>query len=160
MPGLNGIETTKQIMETDSNIKVIALSMHSEKIYVMGMLDGGASGYLLKTCSFKELHQSINIVFSGKTYLCPEITKIFINDSLDTGDEQKNFPLYMLTKREREVLQFIAEGYPTKSIAQKLKISVKTVDNHRANLKEKLDIHNTAQLTKFAIAQNITSLDL
>ncbi|MCK5684063.1 response regulator transcription factor, partial [bacterium] len=113
MPGLNGIETTKHIMETNPNIKVIALSMHSEKIYVKGMLDSGASGYLLKTCSFKELSQALNIVCAGETYLCPEITNSFVNDSLDPTDKQKNITLSMLTPRERDVLQFIAEGYQT-----------------------------------------------
>ena len=160
MPGLNGIETTKQIMKINSNIKVIALSMHSETIYVMGMLNNGASGYLLKTCAFKELHRSINIVLSGGTYLCPEITKLVLNGSLNSINGQKSTPMSMLTPREKEVLKLIAEGYLTKNIAQKLNISIRTVDNHRAKLKKKLDIHNIAQLTKFAIAQNLTSLDL
>jgi DNA-binding NarL/FixJ family response regulator len=160
MPGLSGIETTKQIREINSNIKVIALSMHSEKIYVMEMLNSGASGYLLKTCAFKELHRSINIVLSGETYLCPEIAKLVRNGSLNSIHGKKSTPMSILTPREKEVLQLIAEGYKTKDIAQKLKISIKTVDNHRAKLKKKLDIHNIAQLTKFAIAQNLISLDL
>jgi len=160
MPGLTGIETTKQIMEINSNIKVIALTMHSEKIYVMGMLNSGASGYLLKTCAFKELHHSINIVLSGETYLCPEITKQVINGSSNSMHGQKSTPMSMLTPREKEVLQLIAKGNQTKAIAQKLKISIRTVDHHRAKLNAKLDIHNIAQLTKFAIAQNLISLDL
>jgi len=160
MPGLNGIETTKQIMEINSNIKVIALSMHSEKIYVTGMFNSGASAYLLKTCAFKELHHSINIVLSGGTYLCPEITKLVIDGSLNSINGQKSTPMSMLTPREKEVLKLIAEGYLTKNIAQKLNISIKTVDNHRLKLRKKLDIHNIAQLTRFAIAQNLTSFDL
>jgi len=159
MPGLNGIETTKQIMEINSNIKIIALSMHSEKIYVMGMLNSGASAYLLKTCAFKELLRSINIVLSGETYLCSEIAKLITNGSLNSIHGKKSKSMSILTPRETEILQLIAEGYLTKNIAKKLKISIKTVDNHRAQLKKKLDIHNIAQLTKFAIAQNLTSLD-
>jgi len=159
MPGLSGIETTKQIREINSNIKIIALSMHSEKIYVMGMLNSGASAYLLKTCAFKELLRSINIVLSGETYLCSEIAKLITNGSLNSIHGKKSKSMSILTPRETEILQLIAEGYLTKNIAKKLKISIKTVDNHRAQLKKKLDIHNIAQLTKFAIAQNLTSLD-
>jgi len=159
MPGLSGIETTKQIREINSNIKIIALSMHSEEIYVMGMLNSGASAYLLKTCAFKELLRSINIVLSGETYLCSEIAKLITNGSLNSIHGKKSKSMSILTPRETEILQLIAEGYLTKNIAKKLKISIKTVDNHRAQLKKKLDIHNIAQLTKFAIAQNLTSLD-
>jgi len=158
MPDLNGIETTKQILAGNSNIKVIALSMHSAKVYVMGMLNAGASAYLLKTCSFKELGHAINIVLSGKTYLCPDVTHLVINNSLDSIRGQKSSPLYLLSPREREVLQLIAEGYPNKGIAEKLNISKKTVDAHRASLKKKLDIHSTAELTKFSIAEGITSI--
>jgi DNA-binding NarL/FixJ family response regulator len=160
MPGLNGIETTKLIREINSNIKIIALSMHSKKIYVMEMLNSGASAYLLKTCAFNELHRSINIVLSGEIYLCPEIAKLVRNGSRNSIQGQKSTPMSILTPREKEVLQLIAEGYQTKDIAQKLKISTKTVDVHRAKLNKKLDIHNIAQLTRFAIAQNLTPLDL
>jgi DNA-binding NarL/FixJ family response regulator len=159
MPGLNGVETTKQILEMNSDIKVIALSMHSEKVYVEGMLNIGASAYLLKTCAFNELLHSINIVLSGKKYLCPETSNLIINDSLNSLQEQSSTPLSILSPREREILKLIAEGYSTKKIAKKLTISKKTVDNHRANLKNKLDIHSTANLTKFAIAQAITSIN-
>ena len=133
MPGLNGIETTKQILEINSNIKIIALSMHSEKIYVMGMLNSGASAYLLKTCAFKELRHSINVVLSGETYLCPEITRLVVNNSLNFIHGQKNTSLSTLTPREKEVLQLIAEGQVTKSIAQKLKILI--VDDEPLSLK-------------------------
>lgn len=160
MPGLNGIQTTKQILQINSDIKVLALSMHSEKVYVMGMLNSGASAYLLKTCSIKELYNAINIVLSGKIYLCPDIKSQIVDESLDSNHGEKRTLLSILTQREREVLKLIAEGYLTKSIAHQLTISTKTVDVHRANLKKKLGIHGTAQLTKFAITHEITSIDL
>jgi DNA-binding NarL/FixJ family response regulator len=158
MPDLNGIEATKQILANNSNVKVIVLSMYSEKIYVIGMLNAGASAYLLKTCSFRELHHAINIVLSGKTYLCPDVAHLVVNKSLDSNGGQKTSLLSVLSQREREVLQLIAEGHQNKAIAVKLKISNKTVENHRANLKNKLDIHSTAELTKFSIAEGVTAL--
>ena len=160
MPDLNGMETTRQILASTSDIKIIALSMHSEKIYVMGMLNAGASGYLLKSCSFSELLKAIYIVLSGKKYLSSEIAHLATADSLNSIRNQNISALSMLSKREREVLQLIAEGHKSKIIAEKLNISRKTVDVHRANLKKKLDIHNTAELTKFAIDKGITSLVL
>ncbi len=160
MPGLNGIQTTKQILQINSDIKILALSMYSEKAYVIGMLHVGASAYLLKTCSINELYNAINIVLSGKTYLCQDIKSLVVDDTLDSIHGEKISSLNMLTQREREVLKLIAEGYLTKSIAQQLTISTKTVDAHRANLRKKLNIHSTAQLTKFAITQEITSVDL
>ena len=160
MPDLNGMETTRQILASTSDIKIIALSMHSEKIYVMGMLNAGASGYLLKSCSFSELLKAIYIVLSGKKYLSSEIAHLATAKSLNSIRNQNISVLSMLSKREREVLQLIAEGHKSKIIAEKLNISRKTVDVHRANLKKKLDIHNTAELTKFAIDKGITSLVL
>lgn len=160
MPGLNGIQTTKQILKINSDIKVLALSMHSEKVYVMGMLNGGAAAYLLKTCSIKELCNAINIVLSGKTYLCPDIKSQIVDEALDSIHGKKRTLLSILTQREREILKLITEGYLSKSIARQLLISTKTVDAHRANLKKKLGIHTTAQLTKFAITNEITSVDL
>ncbi len=155
MPDLNGIETTREILSVNPDIKVIALSMHTEKAYVIGMLNAGASAYLLKSCSFKELLFAMDSVLSGDKYLCPGITHLVIDNSIH---KQKVSIVSKLSQREKEVLQLISEGHKNKAIAQQLKISIKTVDVHRINLKKKLNIHSVAELTKFAIAEGITSV--
>lgn len=157
MPGLNGMEATRQIVRKNPRIKVIALSMHMEKVYVTGMMNAGASGYILKSCSFKELLKCIRTVLSGESFLCREVKHLVkINGGgPDPGKRVSVFSL--LSAREREVLQLIAEGHKSKDIAQKLNISVKTIDIHRTHLKAKLNIHSIAELTKFAIAEGLTS---
>jgi NarL family two-component system response regulator LiaR len=148
MPDLNGIDATKQILSINSNIKVIALSMYSDKAYVTGMLNAGVSGYLIKSCSFKELLLAINTVLSGKIYLCEKVTPTVV---------KKSDP--KLSPREREVLQLLSEGQKTNTIAEKLNISPKTVSTHIANIKTKLNSHSIAALTKFAISQGITTIE-
>lgn len=158
MPGLNGIEAARQVLADTPNVKIIALSMHSDRSYVRGMLMAGASGYLLKSCAFEELASAIRTVMSGKTYICPEISDIvrkeFV-DLLSTGDQTE---LSVLTDKEREVLQLIAEGVKTKDISEHIHISVKTVEARRRQIMEKLNIHSVAELTKFAIREGLTSL--
>jgi len=161
MPHLNGMEATKRILAENPEIKVVALSMHVEKIYVTGMINAGASGYVLKSCSFKQLLKCIQTVLSGKYYFCPEVRHLVSGGEPNsepgsiTGDRVSVFSI--LSKREREILQLIAEGSRSKAIAQILNISVKTVDIHRTNLKNKLNIYSVAELTKFAIAQGLTT---
>lgn len=157
MPGLNGMEATKQILIKHPDIKVMALSMHIEKIYVNGMISAGAKGYILKSCSYKELVSGIHTVLLGETFFCDE-AKILVDENIhsELGDELVSV-FSLLSKRERQVLQLIAEGHKSRTIAQNLKISVKTVDIHRTNLKTKLNIHSIAELTKFAIAEGLTS---
>ena len=157
MPHLNGIEATKQILNKNPEIKVIALSMHMEKIYVSGMLKAGASGYILKSCSFKELLTCIKTVLSGKYFFCKEVESIVSGEDYVPLDNKSISVVSLLSEREREVLQLIAEGYKSRAIAQKLHISVKTVDIHRTNLKTKLNIHSIAELTKFAITEGLTT---
>ena len=128
MPHLNGIEATKQILNKNPEIKVIALSMHMEKIYVSGMLKAGASGYILKSCSFKELLTCIKTVLSGKYFFCKEVESIVSGEDYVPLDNKSISVVSLLSEREREVLQLIAEGYKSRAIAQKLHISVKTVD--------------------------------
>jgi DNA-binding NarL/FixJ family response regulator len=157
MPELNGIEATKQILETNNQIKVIGLSMHIEKVYVTGMISAGASGYILKTCSFKELLKGIKTVISGEYYFCKEIKPLLVVKDGEIVKKNKSHSFSVLSMREREVLQLIAEGYISKEIAQKLKISPKTVDIHRKNVKTKLNIDSIAGLTKYAISEGLTS---
>ncbi|MCP3873815.1 MAG: response regulator transcription factor [Desulfobacteraceae bacterium] len=157
MPGLNGMEATKQIITNNPEIKVVALSMHMEKIYIMGMMSAGAAGYVLKSCSFKELLKCIKTVLAGKLYLCGEVRHM-IDTKNDSPINDSSVSIFsILSKREREVLQLIAEGHKSKEIAGKLNISIKTVDIHRTNLKAKLNVHSIAELTKVAITQGLTT---
>jgi DNA-binding NarL/FixJ family response regulator len=160
MPDLNGIEATKQIIENTPQTRVIALSMHSDKRFVIGMLRAGASGYLLKDCASQELANAIHQVAGGKKYLSPEITGVVIDDFL-VGATPEDVPsaASQLSSREREVLQLIAEGWSTKQIASHLFVSVKTIETHRRQIMKKLDLHSIADLTKYAIREGLTSIE-
>jgi DNA-binding NarL/FixJ family response regulator len=158
MPDLNGIDATRQILAEVKGVKVIALSMHSDKQYVDGMLRAGVSGYLLKDCAADELIQCIRTVLSGRICLSPGITGILVHEYLQPTKDQLLSAQTELSDREREVLQLIAEGHSTKDIAQSLHISIKTVETHRKNIMEKADLHTVAELTKYAIRHGLTSL--
>jgi len=158
MPDMNGIEATRQIIRPDSRIKVIALSVHSDKRFVIEMLNAGASGYLLKDCAFEELANAIRTVRSNRSYLSPAITDIMLNDYRHMLSKETLSVFSLLTAREREVLQLIAEGKTTKDIAAALSVSVKTIETYRQQIMEKLDIHSIAKLTKYAIKEGLTTL--
>ena len=159
MPDLNGIEATSQVLESLPEAKVIALSMHSDKRFVMGMLRAGAFGYLLKDCASRELASAIVSVASNKKYLSPDIAGVVIEDSLYGGRGEGETVSSLLSAREREVLQLIAEGWSTKQIAAHLYVSVKTIETHRRQIMKKLDLHNIADLTKYAIREGLTSVE-
>ncbi|MBN1972743.1 MAG: response regulator transcription factor [Sedimentisphaerales bacterium] len=158
MPGLNGIETTWRIVKDYPGVKIIGLSMHSSDKYVREMFKAGASGYLLKNCSFEELVEAIRAVMAGKTYISPAIGDMIIKEYAGKEGEGKT-AFSLLSQREREVLQLLAEGKTTKQIAQKLHISPKTVEAHRLRIMDKLHIDNIAQLTKFAIQEGLTEIE-
>ncbi len=159
MPGLNGIETTRQIIAKIPNVKVIALSMYSDRRFIMGMLSAGASGYLHKDCAFEELVQAIRTVAAGRTYLSPGIVDIVVKDYFHHMEKTDSSDLSTLTSREREVLQLLAEGSTVKEISLHLSLSVKTIETHRQQIMNKLNIHSIAKLTKYAIREGLTSLD-
>ena len=160
MPDLNGMEATTQIIESLPETKVIALSMHSDKRFVMGMLRAGASGYLLKDCASQELANAIFQVAGGKKYLSPEITGVIIDNVLQGGSsEELTTVSSVLSAREREVLQLIAEGWSTKQIASHMYVSIKTIETHRRQIMKKLDLHNIADLTKYALREGLTSIE-
>jgi DNA-binding NarL/FixJ family response regulator len=159
MPDLNGVEAARQIVGKVPDAKIIALSMHSDSLFVTEMLRSGASGYLLKDCAFDELALAIRAVASGKTYLSPSISGVVVEDYLHRLTKTNFASSEVLTDREREVLQLMAEGKSTKQIALKLNISVKTVETHRRQIMNKLDIHTVAELTKYAIRKGLTSLE-
>lgn len=156
MHGLNGLEATKQIIQIDSNIKVIALSMHSEKRFVIGMLKAGAYGYLLKDSSSEELIIAILSVSRNDKYISQKISNVLIENigAMESDDYSDQ-----LSIREREVLQLISEGHSSKEIGELLFLSPKTVDVHRTNIMHKLDLFTLQDLTKYAIKNGITSLD-
>ena len=159
MQEMNGIEATRQIIEGNPDIKVIVLSMHSERQIVIGSFRAGASGYLLKDSSSTELVDAIRTVHFGRKYLSQQISDIVLQEISDVKKDSEEIGVDLLTKRENEILQLIAEGNTTKHIAEVLFISPKTVESHRANIMEKLDIHNLPELTKYAIRAGLTSLD-
>ena len=155
MPDLNGIEATRQITRESPQVKVIALSMHSSKRYVTEMFKAGASGYLLKNCDFEELADAVRIVAGGKTYISPSISDVVVQDYVN-GSVEEDSAFSVLTRREREVVQLLAEGKTTKQAALCLYISPKTVEVHRLNIMKKLNIDGIAQLTRYAIQEGLT----
>ncbi len=162
MPDLNGLEAMRQILSARPQIKVIALSMHADRRYVTGMLSAGASGYILKHCAFEELVQAIHIVLSNQVYLSPAIAGIVVQELAQPkrARTRRSSPnIQALTSREREVLQLISEGHSAREIARRLHLSVKTIETHRRQMMEKLEIHSVADLTKFAIREGLTSLE-
>ena len=158
MPGLNGIEATRQILALGDNVKVLALSMHADKRFVMGALSAGASGYVLKDCAFEELVQAIHAVAMNQTYLSPSIADIVV-ESYRRSQPSPNQLFSVLTPREREVLQLLTEGTSIKGTASLLRVSTKTIETHRQHIMEKLHTHSVAELTKYAIREGMTSLD-
>jgi two-component system response regulator NreC len=157
MPGLNGIGATRQIVARSPGIKVVALSLHSDRPYVTQMLEAGASGYLLKGCSFKELARAIKAVVAGQMYLSPRITRIVVEDYVHRLTETNSLTPPALTPRQREVLKLLTEGKSTNEIASLLEVSVKTIGTHRWRIMKKLSVHSVAELTKYAIREGLTT---
>jgi DNA-binding NarL/FixJ family response regulator len=156
MPGLNGLEAAARVANEFPYVHVIILSMHANEEYVLQALRAGAAGYLLKDADPTELELAVTAVARGETYLSPPVSKHVIADYVRrVGDESSS--LVQLTPRQREVLQLIAEGHTTKEIARMLGISVKTVGTHRAQLMERLDIHDIAGLVRYAIRVGLVS---
>lgn len=158
MPGMNGIEATRQITAELHGVKVLCLSMHASEKFVGEGFEGGASGYLLKECAFEEMLMAIRAVMANRTYVSPAVAGPMI-DEYRTLRSVHASSLSRLTGREREVLQLVAEGHSTKDIAGRLHLSVKTIDTHRRRIMEKLTIHSVAGLTKYAIRYGLTASD-
>jgi DNA-binding NarL/FixJ family response regulator len=158
MPDLNGIEATRQIINALPRTKVIALSMHADKRYVMEMLKAGASGYILKDNAYEELASAIRTAMRNRTYLSPQVAETVIGDYVKLAMTANDSAFSLLSAREREVLQLFAEGKSTAQIAESLYLSVKTVETYRQHIMEKLNIRSIAELTKYAIREGLTSL--
>ena len=158
MPELNGIEATRQVLQENPDIKIVALSMHSDRHFVTGMLKAGAKAYLLKDCAGVELIKAVREVLLDRYYISEDISTSVLNGYVGklVGEDEEAAEL---SGREREVLQLIAEGKPTQEIANTLFISVKTVEAHRSKIKLKLKINSIPELTKYAIRKGLTSLE-
>ena len=156
MPGLNGLEVAGRLATLDASIRVVILSMHVSEEYVLRALRAGCAGYLLKASAVSELEVAIRAVTRGETYLSPAVSKPVVDDYVRrTGGATD--PLEALTPRQREVLQLVAEGNSTKEIAQRLGLSPKTVETHRAQLMERLGVHEVSGLVRFAVRVGLVS---
>jgi DNA-binding NarL/FixJ family response regulator len=159
MPDLNGMEASRQILDKHPGIKILGLSMHSNRRFIADMLSAGVCGYMLKESLFDELILAIRTIMTGDTYLSPRITGIVIEDYISRLAKDETSHSDVLTGREREVLQLLAEGKSTKQIAGQLHVSVKTIESNRRQIMNKLSIDSVAELTKYAIREGLTSLD-
>jgi len=158
MPKMNGIEATKELKKKMAEVKVIAVSMHSDKQYVKGVLEAGADGYLLKNCTYRQLTDAIQSVHAGKKFLSEDITELVINGYLDSSESTSDSYSH-LSDREKEIFLLFADGRTTREIGEKLFISVKTVGTHKQNILEKLDLKTTADMVKYALRKGIIQLD-
>jgi DNA-binding NarL/FixJ family response regulator len=155
MPGLNGLEAAERIHGIHPQTKIIILSMHASEEYVAQALKAGASGYLLKDAATSELEMALKSVAAGQFYLSPAISRQVVDNYLRGGPTG----VELLTPRQREILQLVAEGKSTREIAEILHLSVKTVETHRAQLMERLDIHDVAGLIRYALRKGLISAD-
>ena len=160
MPGLNGIEATRQIVSEVGGVRVLCLSMHGSARFVEAAFEAGASGYLLKDSATEELSLAVDTVLAGRTYVSPAIAGEALDSMLHHARWPAGTAFSRLTSREREVLQLLAEGRSTREIAGRLCLSLKTVYYHREQLMEKLDIRSVAGLTRYAIEQGLTGVEL
>ncbi len=160
MPGLNGLETTRQLKKRHPKTKILILTMHDNEEYIFETLRAGASGYLVKRTAPEELISAIHAVNRGESFLSPSISKRVIAGYIRVGqsEQEEDEAFEKLTDREREVLQLIAEGRVNREIAELLHISIKTVETHRSHIMEKLNIRNIAELTQYAIRKGLISL--
>ncbi len=157
MPGMSGLDATKQLREHAPQIKVLVLSVHSNRDYIFRIIQAGAHGYVSKESSPNELLQAIESVYQGETFCTPEVAQAALHQLVQNGGRSE--PFSQLTAREREVLVLIAEGQSNKEIANRLGIGVRTIETHRERIMRRLGIHSVAGLTKFAIANGLVPLE-
>ena len=158
MNEMNGIDATRQLTKSIPDVRVLALSMHSDSRYVKQMLEAGAMGYLVKENAFEEMAAALRSVLTGRLYVSPQASGSILQD-IAQGQGTEGEAVSPLTLREKETLQLIAEGHSTAEIAERLFVSVKTVETHRKKIMDKLDLRSVAELTKYAIREGITSVD-
>lgn len=159
MSDLNGIDATSQITKQMPSVKVLAFSTHIDWRFVREMLKAGATGYLTKDCAYEELVDAIHTVAANQTYFSSGIADIIRREYVQKQSKADNSVFSLLTPRERETLQLMAEGKSTKDIALHLELSMKTIETYRQHIMAKLNIHSLAELTKYAIREGLTSLE-
>jgi DNA-binding NarL/FixJ family response regulator len=157
MPGLSGFEVAQKLSALIPSPRVVILSVHDSEEYVVKALRAGCAGYLLKDSAVSELEVAVRAVARGESYLSPPISKQVVADYLRRTGSSVSSPLEMLTLRQREILQLVAEGHTSKDIAQKLGLSFKTVENHRAHIMERLGVHDLTGLVRFAVRAGLVS---
>lgn len=159
MPGLNGIEAIRRIMEEAPGVRVLCLSVHTEKRLVTAVMDAGAAGYVLKDCLYEELIRAVRAVVAQQVYISPGIAGVLMQAYRERQATSQKSAFSQLTGRELEVVQLIAEGYSTKAIAERMHVSAKTVGTHREHILQKLQLNGTADLTRYAIQEGIVSVE-
>ncbi|MBN2819080.1 MAG: response regulator transcription factor [Bacteroidales bacterium] len=157
MPEMNGMEATRHLKKKLPEVKIVALSMHSDKQFVKGMLEAGTDAYLLKNCTHQQLLEAVHSVYNGKKYLSEDITELVISGYLD-GSNVVDDKYAELSEREKEIFLLLAEGVSTREIGEKLFISVKTVGTHKQNILEKLDLKNNSDIVKYALKKGLIHL--
>ena len=156
MPKMDGISIISQIKKQSQDMKILVLTMHKDEEYIMEAFKSGIDGYCIKTTTGKELLNAIRIVLAGRRYISPDIYDMVLKGFIDRRETTKKEPSFeSLTQREKEVLKLVAEGYQNKEISEYLCISVKTVEKHRANIMQKLDLHSASMLTAYAIDKGL-----
>jgi two-component system NarL family response regulator len=159
MPDMNGVEATRRLRSETPGVQVVALSAYPDKRYVLAMLEAGAQGFVVKSGAAEELLSAIRAVSRGQSYLSPRVAGSVIRASIGRLFPEEPSAYTLLSAREREVVQLLAEGKTSKEIGARLHVSAKTVEAHRRNLMRKLDLHSVADLTKYAVREGLTSLD-
>jgi len=159
MPGLNGVEATRRIRTDEPSVRVLCLSVHAESRMVLAVLEAGASGYVLKDCSYDELALAIRKAMADQIHLSAELVGLVVKEVRSRGQPQLAGGTAALTPREREMVQLLSEGLSTQQIADRLHVSIKTVATHREHVMQKLDISSLAELTRYALCEGLSSLD-
>lgn len=157
LPGLNGLEVAERLHKDFPDLGIVMISMHGNEEYVARALEVGARGYLLKSASREELGIAVRAAHRGETYLSPAVSRPVVDRFLSGGKDEN--PLDLLTSRQREVLQLVAEGSTSREIAKRLHLSIKTVESHRSNMMKRLDIHDLAGLVRFALETGLVAGD-
>jgi DNA-binding NarL/FixJ family response regulator len=158
MPQMNGIEAARRIREGNSAVKIIILSMYSDKRFIAESFSAGAAGYLLKECAFEEVVNAIKAVIGEKTCVSPTVAGQVMQDCAGGAVHGRTSVFKVLTTREREILQLLAEGHSLKTIAYQLQLSSKTIETHRRHIMDKLDIHTVSGLTRYAVREGLTTV--
>ena len=159
MPGLNGVEATRRIRADEPSVRVLCLSVHAESRMVLAVLEAGASGYVLKDCSYDELALAIRKAMADQIHLSAELVGLVVKEVRSRGQPQVAGGSAALTPREREMVQLLSEGLSTQQVADRLHVSIKTVATHREHVMQKLDISSLAELTRYALCEGLSSLD-